>query len=107
MSLLARFAEQICGRGLTGEQQNFAIWHVLPDGDCQVDAAQAGHHDVGKQQVRRNGLRDLESGLSVVGDHGRKACLLEDHGQSVRDDCFIVYDEDYGLGQSWFVELYL
>ena len=97
MSLVARVAKQICGSGLTGEQQDFAVGHAAPDGDRQVDAAQTGHDHVGEQQVGRNRLCNLESGFSVVGGHCRETCLLEYHGEGVGDDGFVVHDEDHRL----------
>src|ERR1700755_584570 len=90
----ARLFEQIDGGGLSGEQKDFEVWDRLREHDCQLDTGDSRHDDVGDEECGGDCICYAEGGHSVVRGHGDEAGVAEDDRQGVRDDLFVVDDED-------------
>ena len=99
VSLGAGFLQQICGRGLAGEEENFAVGHLGAGGNGSFDAGHAGHDDVGDEHVGLEAFERLDGLFAAVDGARFKAGLVQDDGQRVGDDLLVVGDEHPGLGR--------
>jgi hypothetical protein len=89
------FIKQIRGRGLPGEQQDFARGQDVPDGDRRVDAAKIGHDDVADQHIRAKGFGQLDSLAAAVSRNRIESILVENDYEGIGDDPLVVGDEHF------------
>ena len=94
MAVVTRSFEEIDGGGLTGEQEDLALWNGFGDDDCQLDARHSGHDDVRDQEVRLDFASELQCTLSIVGGQGGEAAFRKDDGERIRYDSLVVDDEN-------------
>ena len=99
VALVARLLQQTGGGGLAAEEQDLAVWSLGARGDGGLDAVDAGHDDIGYEHVWLEAVEGLDGGLSAVDGARLEAGLVEDDGQRVGDDLFVVGHEDPAFGR--------
>jgi hypothetical protein len=96
MAADAGVAHEVGSGGLAGEQQDAARGDHGADLNGGLDAAHAGHDDIGEEDFGDKMARGLDGFLAAVDGGGFEAILVENQSQSIGDDAFIVGDEDSG-----------
>ena len=93
MSLL----QQIGGGCLAGKKQDLDGWQQGANADGGINAVQVGHDDIGDQHVGLEGGRKFKGFFAGIHGACLKAALVQDHGQGVGDDPFVIGDKDFGF----------
>ena len=97
VALGARLLKQV-GRGcLAGKEQDLDLRQQGADPDRRVDAVQIGHDDVGDEHIRLKCRGQLDGLFAGIDGAGFKAALVQNHGQRVGNDSFIVDDQHLGF----------
>ena len=95
--LRARLLQQI-GRGrLAGKQQDLDLRQHRPHLDGRIDAVQIGHDHIGNQHIRRKCGGQLQRFFAGIHRAGVKPALVQNHGQRVCDDLFVIGYKNLGL----------
>jgi hypothetical protein len=79
---------------LTGEEHDTRVRAELRDLDSNFDAVNVRHQYVRKDKLRAGTARHLDGLCATVGCFGDEAIAIQDLNNSVRDEDFIVDDED-------------
>lgn len=91
----ASTGHQIAGRGLTGKQQDFAVWENPLDGDREFNARHPGENYVGNQQFGRIHQRRLQRLVPVVSGRGGISAAAKDLGYRICNCRFVVDHKHY------------
>jgi hypothetical protein len=97
MPLRSRLFEKISRGGLTGKQQDLTPRQDLPDLDSGFNAIHIGHDDVADDQIQPARSCPVDGGRASVNSGGVEAILVQNDGQSVGNDSFIIDYEDSRL----------
>ncbi len=87
-------AEEAMEGSFAGEEEDFAAREGVLGGEGDFDAGEAGHGDVGDDEIRLKDVEEFDSGLAIVDGTDFVACQVEDGGEGFGDDFFVVGDED-------------
>src|ERR1019366_1593537 len=97
VTLGTRLLKQISGCGLPGKEQNFYFGQQGSNLNGRVNAIQVSHNDVGDQHVRLVRGSHLKRGFAGINSAGLETALVQNHGQRISNDSFVVYNKDFGL----------
>lgn len=97
MSLSASFFEQIGGGGLSGEEQDLASGEELANANCRLNPVHVRHDDVADDKLRSGFFCPIHCGGPRINRRGIEAVLVEDDGKRIRDNAFIIDDENTRL----------
>jgi hypothetical protein len=94
---LEGFVDEV-GFGVGGQDDDFDVGVGCVDGAGQIDAAEAGHLDIGDDDVGLELFGGLAGGVAGVGlaDDFEVGLLLEEEAEAVADDLMVVNQEDSG-----------
>ena len=99
VALRPSFFQQISCGSLTRKQQNFAAWALGPSRDGGFNARHSSHNDVRDEHIWRERIQRLDGLFAAVDRSSFKTGLVQDDGESVRNDLFVVGDENARLGR--------
>src|ERR1035437_5878527 len=85
--------EQFCSCRLPGDQNDLAVWQVLPNADGGLNSGHSQHADITDQHVGLQNFRRFHCRFATVDGGGIESSLVEDEGQSVGRQRFVIDDE--------------
>ena len=92
------FTHELAGGGLSGEEEDAGGGKFLADFDAELDSGHFGHEDVAENDVGLDLAGGYESCLSAEGFDGVESMKIEDGGDGLGDEGFVVDNEDAETG---------
>ena len=80
--------------GLAAEENDARVGQKLLDRDGSFHAVEVGHEDVGEDDLGDYAAGGLDGFLATVRSLGDEPAAIEDLHDGIRDECFVVDDED-------------
>ena len=82
---------------MSREQEDAALRIERADELRGLESIQAGHDEVGEQNIGAPAGGEADSSLTVGGGAGDKPVLIQDESEGISDGGLIVGNQDFGL----------